>query len=294
MPQLAWAGDPREGKVARPGFDLHYCLYGQGRPVLVLSGGPGFNCDYLEPVARELASSNLAILVELRGTGRSRPAQINRQSVNLKVYLDDLEALRESLKLARWTVLGHSAGATLAMNYALAFPARVEALVLVNPGPVRESLLAAMRDNVLLRLTPDEQAAAKRTPSFQTVLPAYFYDREKAAKVAATFGPGSYHEDVGQALAADELAPGMDMRPALHRLSLPALVIAGRQDPIDLGMQYEIRLALEKSRLVILERCGHFSWLEQPEALYAAIRQFLGESSKIADAATESQPKALP
>jgi proline iminopeptidase len=278
---LARAGDPREGKVARPGFDLHYRLYGQGRPLLVLSGGPGFDCDYLEPVARDLASSNMAILVELRGTGRSRPPQINRQTVNLKVYLADLEALRESLKIERWTLLGHSAGATLAMNYALAFQARVEALVLVNSGPVRQSLLAAMMDNVFLRLTPDEYAAAKRTPSsFQTVLPGYFYDREKAAKMAATFGPASYHDDVGEALAADEMAPGMDLRPALQRLSLPALVIAGRQDPIDPGMQYEIHLALEKSRLVILERCGHFSWLEQPEALYAAIRQFLDDHSK--------------
>jgi proline iminopeptidase len=277
---LAWAGDPREGKVARPGFDLHYRLYGQGRPLLVLSGGPGFDCDYLKPVARELASSNLAILVELRGTGRSRPAQINRQTVSVKLYLADLEALRESLKLERWTLLGHSAGAILAMNYALAFPARVEALVLVNSGPVRQSLQAAMRDNVLLRLTPDESAAAKRTPSFQNVLPGYFYEREKAAKMAPMFGPASYHGDVGEALAADEMAPGMDLRPALHRLSLPALVIAGRQDPVDPGMQYEIHLALEKSRLVILERCGHFAWLEQPEALYAAIRQFLGENSK--------------
>ena len=281
MPHLARAGDPREAKVARPGFDLHYRLYGEGKPLLVLSGGPGFDCDYLEPVARELASSNLAILVELRGTGRSRPPEINRQTVNLKLYLADLEALRESLKLERWTVLGHSAGATLAMNYALAFPARVEALVLVNSGPVRQSLLAAMMDNVYLRLTPEELAAAKRTPSsFQAVLPGYFYDHAKAVKMAATFGPASYHEDVGQALAADEMAPGIDLRPALQRLSLPALVIAGRQDPIDPGMQYEIHLALRKSRLVILERCGHFSWLEQPEALFAAIREFLGESSK--------------
>jgi proline iminopeptidase len=98
--------------------------------------------------------------------------------------------------------------------------------------------------------------------------------------MAPVFGPASYHEDVGEALAADEMAPGMDLRPALHRLSLPALVIAGRQDPIDPGMQYELHLALEKSRLVILERCGHFSWLEQPEALFAGIREFLGENSK--------------
>jgi len=278
MNHFAWAADPSEGTIARPGFDLHYRLFGQGKPVLVLSGGPGFDCDYVEPVARELASSNLTILVELRGTGRSRPPEINRRTINLKLYLADLEALRESLKLERWTVLGHSAGANLAMNYAVAFPARVEALVLVDSGPVRQSLAGAMMDNVFLRLTPEQVAAAKRAPSFQTLLPGYFYDREKAAKMVATFRLESYHDDVAQLMAVDEMAPGMDLRPALERLPLPALVIAGRQDPIDPGMQGEIHLALKNSRLVLLDRCGHFSWLEQPSAVYSAIREFLGEN----------------
>jgi proline iminopeptidase len=280
MNHFAWAADPSEGTIARSGFDLHYRLFGQGKPLLLLSGGPGFDCDYVEPVARELASSNLTILVELRGTGRSRPPEINPQTVNLKLYLADLEALRESLKVERWAVLGHSAGANLAMNYAIAFPARVEALVLVDSGPVRESLRGAMMDNISLRLTPEQAAAAKRAPSFQTLLPGYFYDREKAAKMVATFRADSYHDDVGQLIAADEMASGMDLRPALERLSLPALVIAGRQDPIDPGMQDEIHLALKNSRLVLLDRCGHFSWLEQPAALYSAIRDFLTENDR--------------
>jgi proline iminopeptidase len=276
MDHFAWAaGSGSEGKIARPGFDLHYRLFGQGKPLLVLSGGPGFDCDYLEPVARELASSNLTILVELRGTGRSRPSEINRHTINLELYLADLEALRQSLKLDRWAVLGHSAGADLAMNYAIACPAQVDALVLVNSGPVRNSLLGAMMDNIYLRLTPEQAAAAKRAPSFQTLLPAYFFDREKAAKMLATFLPESHHDDVGQLMAADEMGPGMDLRPALERLSLPALVIAGRQDPLDPGMQDEIHLALKNSRLVLLDHCGHFSWLEQPAALYSAIREFL-------------------
>jgi proline iminopeptidase len=276
----ARAAEPREGKIPRAGFDLHYRLYGQGKPLLVLAGGPGFDCDYMEPVARELAASHLAILVELRGTGRSRPADINRQTVNLRLYLADLEALREGLKVDRWIMLGHSAGANLAMNYALAFPARVEALVLVDSGPVQQSAVGAIMDNVFLRLTPEGAAAAHRAPSFQTFLPGYFYGREAAAKMVGTFRADSYHDDVGQALAADEMAPGMDLRPALRRLVIPALVVAGRQDPIDPGMQYEIHLALRNSRLVLLDRCGHFSWLEQPAALYAAIREFLGENPR--------------
>ena len=116
------SAEAREGKLPREGFDLRYRIYGHGSPLLVLSGGPGFDSDYMEPVAAELASDNETILVDLRGTGRSRPPQINRDTVNLKLYLADLEALRERLGYDRWTVLGHSAGANLALNYALSFP----------------------------------------------------------------------------------------------------------------------------------------------------------------------------
>jgi proline iminopeptidase len=272
------AVEVREGKTERAGFDLHYRVYGNGTPVLVLSGGPGFDCDYMEPVARELASSsNSTVLVELRGTGRSRPPRVDRETVNLKLYLADLEALRESLRIERWILLGHSAGANLAMNYAIAFPYRVAALVLADSGPVRQASLGAIADNIFLRLSPEQSAAARNRPSFQTMLPGYFYDPEKARAMIAGFHAESYHDDVGRLLAVDEMAPGMDLRPALQRLSLPALIIAGRQDPMDPAMQYEVHLALRESRLVLLDRCGHFAWLEQPEGFYAAIRKFLEE-----------------
>ncbi|MHB8654559.1 MAG: alpha/beta fold hydrolase [Terriglobia bacterium] len=274
----ARAAAPSEGKIARDGFFLHFRIYGKGFPLLVLSGGPGLDCDYVEPVARELASSNMAILVELRGTGRSCPQEINPQTVNYKLYLADLEALRQHLALDRWTLLGHSAGGNLAMNYAIAFEDRVEALVLVDSGPVGHSVMGPVMDTVFMRLTPEQAAAARHALTFQAVLPAYFYDREKAEKMVGSFP--AYHGDVAELLMTDKMAPGSDLRPALQQLSLSALVIAGRQDPIDPGMNYEIHLALKNSTLVILEQCGHFSWLEQPDALYAAIRKFLGERAR--------------
>jgi proline iminopeptidase len=161
------------------------------------------------------------------------------------------------------------------MNYSIAFPERVAALVLADSGPVRYASAAAISDNMLLRLSPEQRAAAQSQPSFQTMLPGYFYDADKAKTMIAEFRPESFHEKVGQLLAADEMAPGMDLRPGLEQLSIPALVIAGRQDPMDPAMQYEIHLALKKSQLELLDRCGHFAWLEQPEGFYKAIRQFL-------------------
>ncbi len=161
------------------------------------------------------------------------------------------------------------------MNYAIAFPRRVSALILLNSGPVRQALVGAMNDNIFLRLTPEQTQAAKDHPSLETLMAGYFFDREKAKAFTAQFKPESFHMDVAQFMAADEMAPGMDLRPVLKQLTMPALVIAGRQDPLDPGMQYEIHLALQNSQLVLLDRCGHFAWMEQPDALFSALKPFL-------------------
>ncbi len=52
-------------------------------------------------------------------------------------------------------------------------------------------------------------------------------------------------------------------------------MIAGRQDPLDPAVQYEIHLAFRNSQLVLLKRCGHFAWVEQPDEFYRAVEDFL-------------------
>jgi proline iminopeptidase len=59
------------GKVSRERFDLYYRSLGTGEPILILSGGPGDDCDYLLPVASDVAKYAHAILLEQLGTGRS-------------------------------------------------------------------------------------------------------------------------------------------------------------------------------------------------------------------------------
>jgi proline iminopeptidase len=290
LPALAQAG---EARISRPGFDLWYRTYGTGRPVLVLSGGPGLDCDYLEPVAQELARKNQAILVEQRGTGRSRPPVVDAQTVSVKACLSDLEALRTHLKVERWTVVGHSAGGSLGLFYAAAHPASVEALVLVSAGHVVYEADNAVTDNAFIRLcpgerqqleelgrstagTPDERVAAR----LRIMTPGYFFDRDKAAGLAAAMKPGSVHADTMRLLMRDMLYPGMDLRPALKDFARPTLVIAGRQDPLDPKVQYELHLALKDSTLELLPRCGHFPWIEQPERFYEAVDRLLARATR--------------
>jgi proline iminopeptidase len=273
------AGQTTDTKVARPGFDLYYRVSGAGRPVVILSGGPGFDCDYMTPVASEIAKSNQAILVELRGTGRSRPPLISPETTNLQSYLEDLEALRTQLKLERWTVLGHSAGGLLAMHYAAAHPERVDRLVLVGSAPIAAEFMDAYRDNLELRLGP-EAVQSSDPAGFQRILPAFFFDREKGAAFATGFPPGQLHVDVSQLLGAEMMRPGADLRPQLKNFVRPALLVNGRQDPIDARMAYETHLALKGSQLQFINRCGHFPWVEQPQKFFEIVGKFLESGAK--------------
>ncbi|HYK17753.1 MAG TPA: alpha/beta hydrolase [Bryobacteraceae bacterium] len=275
------AEEPQDARITNAGLEIHYRVFGTGAPILILSGGPGFDCDYLIPLAGDLGKTHRAILVDLRGTGRSVPVAISHDTVNLKLTLSDLEAVREQLGLRRWTVLGHSAGAVLAMAYATNYPASIQSMLLVNSGPIRRASGAAEMDNLAMHLTPQEREEMARSGAkdfgslFKFLVPGYFYDRAHIAELPPVFSPANFHEATANLMAADLFAGSGDLRSGLKDFSQPVLVIAGRQDPCDPAMQYEIHLALKNSTLRLLDKCGHFSWIEQRDEFYSVVSEFL-------------------
>lgn len=104
-----------------------------GKPALFLHGGPGSGCSagqrrFFDP------ERYLAVLFDQRGCGRSRPlaSDLNTDlATNTTQHLiADIEALRATLRVDCWTILGLSWGTTLALAYAQAHRDRVSALVL--------------------------------------------------------------------------------------------------------------------------------------------------------------------
>jgi proline iminopeptidase len=277
----------REAKIQRPGFDFWYRTLGYGAPVVILSGGPGMDCDYMTPVSAEIAKKRLAILPELAGTGRSRGASITSETAGLAANVAALDALRSSMGHERWTVLGHSAGALLAIAYAGAHPDRIQSLVLVSSGPISGKYAAGTTDNIRLRLNADERAATDR--AFQkgdiggmilSSTPGYFYDRQKALDFEEQFRPEWFHLDAMKVMNADVHAPGVDLKTALGKLDRPVLVITGRQDPFDPAIQDEIAGAARSSTVVYIDRCGHFPWIEQPRDFFTAVADFLNAHAR--------------
>ncbi|MFN3294364.1 MAG: prolyl aminopeptidase [Gemmobacter sp.] len=107
---------------------VEQCGNPEGRPVVVVHGGPGGGCSpamrrYFDPRAFRI------VLFDQRGCGRSRPhaSVANNTTWHL---VDDMEAIRTALGIGSWALFGGSWGATLALIYAITHPARVSHLVL--------------------------------------------------------------------------------------------------------------------------------------------------------------------
>jgi len=108
------------------GTRLAYRRAGHGRPLICLPGGPMQAAAYLGDLGGLSAHRSL-VLLDLRGTGESAmPA--DPATYRCDRLVDDVEALRAHLGLDRFDLLGHSAGAALALLYL----ARAE--LAVQPG----------------------------------------------------------------------------------------------------------------------------------------------------------------
>jgi proline iminopeptidase len=104
------------------------CGNPQGRPVVVLHGGPG---GAVNPGMRRFFDPKKwrLVLFDQRGCGKSRP-NASLDDNTTWTLIEDIERLRELLGIDRWAVFGGSWGSTLAMAYAITHPERVQSLLL--------------------------------------------------------------------------------------------------------------------------------------------------------------------
>src|SRR5207302_7028891 len=198
-----------DGEIARDSADLFYTIAGaSGDYVLVLSGGPGEDIRSMQGVADELAKKYRCIMWEQRGTGRSKLPRYDSSTINLNVYIEDIEALRKQLHAEKFVVVGNSWGMILALAYAVTHSDAVRAVVTIGSGPITLEYLSVFSDNQIARLgacelevrdfwkDPVREAADSERAAFERLraaTPAYFYDRKKALQMASELKPEDYN-----------------------------------------------------------------------------------------------------
>jgi proline iminopeptidase len=282
----------REGWADLPHARLFVREIGQGQPVIVLHGGPDFDHGYLLPDLDRLAGGHRLIYYDQRGRGRSTG---DLEAITLQTEVEDLDGLRRHLGLETAALLGHSWGAVLALAYALRHAAHVSRLVLMNPAPASSDGLRLTRQAIARQLAPHEarMRELRASAAFQAGDPAAaaayyrlwfsaaFARPEHLERLDLGYGRCAA-EDVRRARACEDRLyeatyrrDGWSLLPELARLRVPALVLTGEHDFIPPACAREIAAAIPGARRVELAACGHFAYLECPEAAREVVEEFL-------------------
>jgi proline iminopeptidase len=278
----------QDGSFVRDGVQLFYRTSGSGTPIVFLSGGPGFNVDYMIPVGDFVPASYQRVFYEQRGTGRSRAATLTAETMTLKHVVADLDALRVHLKQERLFLVGHSWGGMLAMAYAAAHPTRIDRMILLGPGGPTLEFAEWFNDNIHMRLRPEDVEAERywnEAPTrgvdpdkaaleqVRAITPGYFFERAKGLAFASQLPEGTLTLQVNLLLFGD-MAKGYDSRPGLRQLDRPVLIVQGHQDPVGDKTAEDIQAAIKLSVLKYINRSGHFPWIEQPDAFRRILAEF--------------------
>lgn len=275
------------------GVELWYRVAGNGPALVVQAPGWGIGSGFYQQTLQALERECTVVYYDPRGSGRSQvPA--DPDDINVGAIVADLDALRAHLGLASFALLGHSHGGYIAMSYAVRYPDRVSALVLVSaqvgaeePGEdLRLSLPRLAEDgrfaDALAAFTSpwESDSDAALTGWLSRILPLYFADPDGAPLAGARAGVQSSQVSLRAFQGCQQSDGRFPVREQLGRITAPTLVVAGERDFICAPTQPAIiHEGIRGSVLTVCEKSGHFPWLEEPDRFYAVVSDFLRRPS---------------
>jgi pimeloyl-ACP methyl ester carboxylesterase len=261
---------------ARDGTAVYAEVYGTG-PGLMLSHGFGGSARNFRRQARELESGYKVVLLDTRGHARSgAPEQADAYCPDRLV--DDL-VLSSDVAGTPVIVGGLSMGAGLSERFALRYPEKTRAVVLLSPprgGPENQAwalgLAAAIEERGIDAAGEDFVWGGRSR-----------FDRAGAELIRQGFREHSPHGLVHilrQVLAEER--PAEERAPALAKLELPLLIVVGSNDRSSLAAGEVLARGNARAHLVVIPGAGHVVNLAAPEEVLSALREFLGSLDRTA------------
>ena len=251
------------------GTKLSVKEFGKGQPLVLLAGGPGLDAIYLKSIWEQLQNNYRCIVPDQRATGQSELKTIDSISASVDAYVKDLEALRLHLKIDQLTLIGHSWGGMLSMDYASKHPDRVKKLILIGSGGPTGKFFTYFEDNIRMRLHEEDleemaELEKMKKSGLKGYWPGYFFDRKKALEIknATDFDEIMDNLAVTPFVLKSYNATEKERTAALKKFRGPVSIIQGRQDPIGESTSQEIHELLPHSQIHFIEKCGHLPWWE--------------------------------
>ncbi|HVP38095.1 MAG TPA: proline iminopeptidase-family hydrolase [Candidatus Saccharimonadales bacterium] len=297
----------QEQYVDAGGVLIYVKSFGQGDPLVILHGGPGASHDYFLPCLVPLARHNRLVFLDERGSGKSEKLE-DVQQYTVENMAEDVEAVRKALGLGKINLLGHSCGGVVAQAYALKYQANLNHLVLCSTFHSTKALNAVFRQM-------EQKMAPELRLRIQSLEAAGLYghgkDYEKnrypSSYMIAAWGEGYFpylyqnHPDPnydpvangimswdlyremwgshGEFVVDGNLA-SVEYADRLKTLTVPTLITVGDHDESDPSIARDMHALIPGSKLVVLPKSGHMTFVDQPGLFLRAVDEFLHPNAR--------------
>jgi pimeloyl-ACP methyl ester carboxylesterase len=267
------------------GTPVNTITVGDGPPLVFVHGLSGSWPNWLEQLP-VFADNHRVVAVDLPGFGHS---PMPTGEISISGYARTLERLLGELGIDAAAVVGNSMGGFIAAELAIAFPQRVERLVLVSAAGI-----STHRDPRTMRAVP----AMRRAERIMAASGAWFASKSETVARRerlrdATLALVVRHPSrLPAALAAEQMRgagkPGFlpaleaiihyDLSERFPEIACPTLIVWGDSDRlINVRDADAFAELIPDSRKVVFEDTGHVAMLERPAAFNALLRDFLAE-----------------
>lgn len=276
------------------GVRLWYRVAGRtkGTPVVFLHGGPGQGSQTFARFAGPpLERSHRMVYLDQRGSGRSEKHWAKQYSLDLMV--DDLEQLRRLWRVEKITLVGHSFGTLLALEYAARYPQHVSHLVLAGAvvdfpaildlGCARlEKIDAASYQKAVARLPKGSERRCHIFAAPRSFIDGNMYPDPAVMKLVDDTDKTDGMYNTGEIFSALAKQGLLEYRfNKADRLRMPLLVIAGGSD-FQAAVE-PVRAFVDRvpgARLIEYQGRGHFMFVEDPERFARDVSDFLRQPAR--------------
>lgn len=280
------------------GILLHYSVSGNG-PILIV-GHPTSGKTGYELTLQPLEEFFTIVYYDTRGTGKSGIPESLSDYAPEKIT-SEIEQLRKHLGVSHIWIFGHSDQSSIALEYALTYPENAAGLILTGTSFI------GTREETFERRQKSEQKRAAESPWFAKVISDWDYmianktDRNAAGEDASDASVKWWCYDEASARKVlpivREIAKAgrrkpidgvhftetdairqkyLDHQKRFPELKLPVLIVNGVSDTNN-PPEFARKLSeqIPGSSLILVEKSGHFPWIENKEVTFGEIRKWL-------------------
>jgi 3-oxoadipate enol-lactonase len=253
------------------GLELAYDEAGSGIPLLLIHGFPHNRTLWVGQLGG-LPTHARCLAPDLRGFGGSTV----QAPYSIDQYADDLVAFLKALGIAQAVVCGLSMGGYVAFSMLRRHRERVRALVLADTRAAADTDEArANRMNLISFIEKQgiEALAARQLKS--SVGRSTFENHPQLVETVRRMMASTPREGAVGALRA--MAARVDSTEMLAAIDVPTLVVGGAEDTFTPPDELRaLAAAIPRSRVEVIERCGHVCPLERPAAFNHVVSEFIG------------------